>query len=184
MYGVLARGLTLLLWVFVVGVALVWYFIEQYPTIAAITIPAVIVFGCWAIRRARDRKAQILDLRLRDEHVPSMSPREYEQFTARQLERAGWKVSHCGRPGDQGADVVGELRGFKCVVQVKMYRARCPNTAVQQAVAARRHYAAQIVAVVAPNGFTRSAVELAATNGVHLLHHGALQTLEAAARIP
>ena len=184
MYGVLARGLTLLLWVFVAGVALVWYFVEQYPTLAAITIPSVAALACWAVRSERARKAAIADLRMRDEHVPSMSPREYEQFAARQLERAGWRVTHCGRQGDQGADVVGELRGFRAVVQVKKYSGRCGNGAIQEVVAARRHYAAQIVAVVAPNGFTRSAVELAATNGVHLLHHGALHTLEGAARVP
>lgn len=51
MYGVLARGLTLLLWVFGAGVAMVWYFIEQYPTLAAITIPSAVALVCWAIRR-------------------------------------------------------------------------------------------------------------------------------------
>ena len=44
--------------------------------------------------------------------------------------------------------------------------------------------APQIAVVVAPCGFTASAQELAASNGVHLLHHSALSTLERAARIP
>jgi HJR/Mrr/RecB family endonuclease len=55
---------------------------------------------------------------------------------------------------------------------------------VQEAVGARLHYHAQIMVVVAPNGFTRSAVELARSNGVHLLHHSEIATLEARSRIP
>ena len=103
---------------------------------------------------------------------------------ARQLERAGWKVLHCGKNGDQGCDVLAELRGFRAVVQCKLYRKRCGDEAVQQVAGARRHYNAHVMAVVCPADFTAAAQQLAASNGVHLLHHSALATLEGAARSP
>jgi HJR/Mrr/RecB family endonuclease len=117
--------------------------------------------------------------------VPSMSPIEYERFVGRLLQRAGWTVKQCGRAGDQGCDVVAELRGLRAVVQCKLYRGkRCGNAAVQQIVAARRHYGAHLMVVVCPAGFTPAAQALAASNGVHLMDHAGLVGLERAARIP
>jgi len=184
MYSLIARGLALLFVALAGGVVLLIEGARAYPVFFFGVAPAVLFFW-WLGRRERlKREAAAHDLRMQDAHVPSMSPREYEQFVARQLERAGWKVLHCGRPGDQGCDVLGELRGFKVVCQTKLYRVRVGNDAVQQVVATRRHYGAQIMVVVAPNGFTRSAEQLAASNGVHLMHHSALHSLENAARIP
>ena len=180
----MARAASMLFMVVLAGVALLWQFASEHPFWATVLIPSA-VCGLYLIgKQERQKQQEVIDARLRDEHVPSMSPREYEQFTARQLERAGWKVLHVGRQGDQGCDVLAELRGFKAVCQCKLYRKRAGNDSVQQAVAARRHYGAQVVVVVAPNGFTTSAQELAASNGVHLMHHSRLAMLEAEARIP
>lgn len=172
----------------VVGLALliggVWHVASEYPWQFALLAPLLV----WALlhvqQHERERRWALLDARLRDQHVPSMSPHEYEQFTARQLERAGWTVRHVGRQGDQGADVVAELKGFRLVVQCKLYRKRCGNSAVQEITAARRHYGAQVMAVVCPAGFTPSAQALAHSNGVHLLHHTGIPSLERLARIP
>lgn len=180
MFGLATRGLSLLFTVALVAVALAWQFAVDHPALA-ISIGSLTVSALCSISIARRRR---LDAQMRDEHVPSMSPTEYEQFNARLLERAGWRVRHCGHTGDQGCDVVAEIRGFKAVVQCKLYRSRVGNGAVQEAVAARRHYGAQIMVVVAPAGFTQSAQALAASNGVHLLHHSALHTLAGLARIP
>ncbi len=170
-------------WLFLIafaGVALLWQWAAENPLLAAVAAVLIAAYVAYAVHLDRVKRAE----RLVDAHVPDMSPVEYEQFVARLLKLAGWSVEHVGRQGDQGADVIGELRGFKAVFQVKLYRKRAGNDSVQQAVAARRHYGAQIVVVVAPNGFTPSAQALAASNGVHLLHHSALTTLEGAARIP
>ena len=144
------------------------------------TLVFVAGFCAFVWRDLRTQRA-ITDARLRDEHVPSMSPAEFERFVARQLEQAGWSVRHTGRTGDQGCDVVAELRGFRAVVQVK--KCRAGNAAVQEVVAARHHYGAQVMVVVAL-GFTPAARLLAASNGVHLMHHSQLCDLETLARIP
>ena len=186
--GLIGKSFSLIFWALalLIGgvVAAVSAAFDAAPVLTAIGGALALALVVQTVREVRKQKAAAVAERLRDEHVPSMSPTEYEQFAARQLERAGWAVKHCGRTGDQGADVIAELRGFKAVCQVKLYRSRCGNQAVQEAVGARKHYGAQIMVVVAPSGFTRSAVELAASNGVHLLHHTALVGLERAARIP
>ncbi|MDE2455667.1 MAG: restriction endonuclease [Burkholderiales bacterium] len=161
-----------------------YVFVRDHPAAAAFLIPYAVWAGVHTEIRARRRREEVADARLRDEHIPSMSPLEYEQFVARRLAAVGWAVRHVGRAGDQGCDVLAELRGFRAVVQVKLYRKPAGNDAVQQVVAARRHYDAQIMAVVCPAGFTGPAQVLAASNGVHLLHHTALAGLALAARIP
>jgi restriction system protein len=184
MFRLVTRALSALAFGVLALFALLWQWAVANPVLAWVLIPTALGV-CWLVgREMRKQKAAIHDARMREEHVPSMSPLEYEQFAARLLERAGWKVSHCGRAGDQGCDVVAELRGFKAVVQCKLYRVRVGNNAVQQIAGARRHYNAQIMVVVAPSGFTRSAEQLAASNGVNLMHHSQLHALESAARIP
>jgi HJR/Mrr/RecB family endonuclease len=184
MISLMARAFGAMLFCIALIAGGLWHVATTYPVQFWLFGPLLLAGAVHLELRDRRLKREALDLRLLDEHVPSMSPIEYEQFTARQLERAGWKVLHCGRPGDQGCDVLAELRGFKAVVQCKLYRAKVGNDAVQQVVATRRHYGAQIMVVVAPCGFTTSAQALAASNGVHLLHHSALSALERAARIP
>lgn len=167
--------------VFLAVVALIWQWASQHPIAALVSIPSVVLGLWWLGKRERQRRLEVLDARLRDEYVPAMSPAQYEQFVGRRLEQAGWKVKPTGGVGDQGCDVLAEMRGFRCVIQCK--RARAGNSAVQEVVAARHHYDAQVMAVVAM-GFTEAARCLAASNGVHLLHHRELATLEKAARIP
>jgi HJR/Mrr/RecB family endonuclease len=167
--------------VFLAVVALIWQWASEHPLMALFVIPSTVVALALIGRHERLKQQAILDARMKDEHVPSMSPIEFERFVARQLEKAGWKVVHCGRPGDQGCDVLAELRGFKAVVQCKLCRAG--NGAVQEVVGARMFYGAQVMAVVAL-GFTEAARSLASSNGVHLLHYSELGRLERNARIP
>ncbi len=184
MLNALAGAVVAVLFFAAVIVGGVWNLAAAYPVAFAVTAPLAVLLAVRLEMRARKLKRDAIDQRLRDEHVPSMSPVEYEQFTARQLERTGWKVRHVGQQGDQGCDVVAELRGFRAVIQAKHYRVKVGNSAVQEIAAARRFYDAHVMAVVAPNGFTAAAQALAESNGVHLLHHSALPTLEALARIP
>ena len=182
--GLIGRALSMLFMVALAIIALLWHFIATQPLLALWTIPTATYVLYRIGRHEREKQLKALDERLRDEHVPDMSPLEYEQFASRLLERAGWSVRHCGQAGDQGCDVVAELRGFKLVVQCKLHRKPVGNSAVQAIVAAKRHYRAQIMAVVAPCGYTHSALALAVSNGVHLLHHSELAGINRLARIP
>jgi HJR/Mrr/RecB family endonuclease len=162
-------------------IALLWQWAAVHPLMALFAIPSMLAVLYLIGLQVQAQEMAELDAKTRDAHVPSMSPTEYERFVARLLKRAGWSVQHIGRTGDQGCDVLAEIRGFRAVVQVT--KARAGNAKVQQVVGARQHYGAQIMVVVAL-GFTPSARQLAASNGVHLMFHGELSSLQQRARIP
>jgi len=138
---------------------------------------AVLAVLAWIGRKHRPARVFALDVR-------AMSPVEYEQFCAEALRRAGWSVRHVGGLGDQGVDVIAELRGIRAAVQCKRYSGRAGNDAVQQVVAGKRHYGAQIAVVVAPFGYTRAAEQLAHSNAALLMSHSDLASLERVARVP
>jgi HJR/Mrr/RecB family endonuclease len=115
--------------------------------------------------------------------VDLLSPIQYEHYCAELLTQAGWKA-RVTPPQDQGADILAELRGFRLVVQCKKYQNRVGNAAVQEVIGSKAHYRAQVAAVVCLNGYTKSAHALAKSNGVHLIHHNQLSTLEKIAKIP
>jgi HJR/Mrr/RecB family endonuclease len=138
---------------------------------------AVLLALAWIGRKHQPPVAFGLD-------VAAMSPVEYEQHCAEVLRRAGWRVQHVGRCGDQGVDVIAELRGIRAAVQCKRYAGRAGNDAVQQVVAGKRHYRAQLAVVVAPFGYTRAAQQLANANAALLMSHANLARLEQVARVP
>src|SRR5574337_735125 len=147
--------------------------IREYPIAGSLIALWVVTIPARRWREARDNARAIAYA----PDVFALSPDGYEQHCAALLSGAGWSVTHNGRTGDQGCDVLAELRGTRAVIQCKRYRNRCGNEAVQQVVAARPHYGAQIMVVVSPAGFTPSAQALAASNNVFLMHHGELPEL-------
>lgn len=158
------------------GLIAVAYFATKYPWEAAGIVAGLIVLAYFPVQHKRER-VYALDVR-------SMSPVEFEQHCAEVLRRAGWSTSHIGRQGDQGVDVIAELRGIKAVVQCKLWRGRVGNSAVQEVVAGKKHYGAQLAVVVAPFGYTRAAEQLAHSNAAFLMSHRDLANLEHVARVP
>lgn len=101
---------------------------------------------------------------------PGLSPLDFEGLCAETLRERGWQASTTQASGDQGADVIAVKDGMRLVLQCKLYSGTVGNKAVQEVAAAMAHYGADHGAVVATNGFTKSAATLAASTGVHLLH--------------
>jgi len=104
----------------------------------------------------------------------NMTPYEYEHYCASLLQDQGWKARATQASGDQGVDVVAERNGIKVAIQCKMYKQPVGNKAVQEIRTGVEFIDADFGAVVATNGFTRSAKELANKTGVILLHHSEL----------
>lgn len=102
---------------------------------------------------------------------PAMTPSDYEHFCAERLKTLGWNATVTQASGDQGADIVATKAGRTIVVQCKHYMSPVGNKAVQEVVAAMRHYSANAGVVVATNGFTRAAEQLASSNDIALLGH-------------
>lgn len=107
-----------------------------------------------------------------------MSPREFEHYCADVLREARWRARVTRASGDQGVDIVAEKHGARIVVQCKKYSKPVGNRAVQEIVAAIAHEDAQRGVVVATSGYTQSAVTLAASNNVLLLHHSDLPRID------
>lgn len=125
------------------------------------------------------REAQLAaDERFLSAVPDGIDPVGYEHLVAARLREVGWTATTTPTTGDQGADVLASRGAVVMVVQCKRYATAVGNKAVQEVVAARLHYGAQHAVVVASNGFTRSARDLAATSKVLLLHHDDMNGLD------
>jgi restriction system protein len=98
------------------------------------------------------------------------SGEDFELFVSQRLEDSGWVVQQTGKSGDQGADLVAERDGVSVAVQCKLYSQPVGNKAVQEALAAQKYYATDRAAVISNAAFTRSAIKLAQSAKVLLLH--------------
>lgn len=132
--------------------------------------------------REKARRTVVVEQALRASDVSGLSPLAYEDYCALLLRDAGWQARTTPLQ-DQGVDVLATLRGTKAAVQCKMYSSPVGNRAVQEVVAGRLHYGAQIAVVVSTAPYTKSAYVLAASTHVLLLHHDQLPMLERLAKI-
>lgn len=80
----------------------------------------------------------------------------------------GFAVSHTATTGDFGVDLITERNNLRICVQCKDYTALVGVSSVQEVFAGTRHYGASWSVVVAANGFTRQAHDLAVSLGVKL----------------
>jgi HJR/Mrr/RecB family endonuclease len=164
-------------WLGIIAACAVWI-VSRVPlryTIIGFVALAVFVY---ALRVSLDKQAD----RLASADVSFLSPLAYEDYCALVLRDAGWRT-HTTPPQDQGADVVAVLRGTKAVIQCKMYTRPVGNRAVQEVIAGKLYYGANIAVVVSPAVYTCSARELASRTQVLLLHHDQLPMLERIAMI-
>ncbi len=139
------------------------------------------------LRRDADRWENLVERLVSDEvakqpvfcdYAPTMTPREFEAFCARQLEDAGWTASLTALTGDQGVDVIAVKGNVRIVLQCKQYSHPVGNKAVQEVVAAKGHEDADIAVVVSNASYTKSAQALARTNGVYLCHFSQLPDID------
>ncbi|HSY27818.1 MAG TPA: restriction endonuclease, partial [Burkholderiaceae bacterium] len=109
-----------------------------------------------------------------------ITPIEYEQYVADTLRGIGWQTKLTKGSGDQGIDVIAEMRNTKVVIQCKLYSSAVGNAAVQEAIAGKAFEDAAHAAVVSNSPYTPLAKQLASSANVFLLHHDQLEKLEEA----
>lgn len=94
---------------------------------------------------------------------------EFENFCAEILMEKGYEnVEVTKGSGDQGVDIIAEKDGIRFAVQCKCYSNTVGNKAVQEVYSGKNFYNCQIGVVMTNNYFTKSAIELAASNGTIL----------------
>jgi len=111
------------------------------------------------------------------EEIELMNGYEFEKFLKRLFEKMGYKVIHTSLSKDQGADLILSKFGEKIVVQAKRYSNKVGNRAIQEVVAAIKHYKADKAMVICTSNFTRSAIELAESNNIKLIDRDGLNKL-------
>ena len=105
----------------------------------------------------------------------SNDPYEYEAFISNRFMRLGWRAFQTPSSGDQGADVIVEKSNRRFVIQCKLYSSPVGNSAVQEVSSARDFYGAIGAVVITNNTYTKSARQLAESQGVWLLHDSELE---------
>ena len=106
------------------------------------------------------------------------NPIAYENMCADILRGQGWQTKTTSGSGDQGVDVWAYKSGIRIVLQCKLYSKPVGNKAVQEALSGMAFEQANFAVVVAPNGFTRSAKQLAQRTGALLLSEKDLHLVE------
>ena len=107
----------------------------------------------------------------------SMSGREFEHFMADLFRMAGYKVDVVGGAGDQGVDLLLKEGRKRIAVQCKKDGKPVGNAAVSAVYTGAKHYGAKQAWVVAPEGFTKGAIELAKSTGVRLMGRKGIEGL-------
>lgn len=101
--------------------------------------------------------------------VDNMNGIEFENFLVTLYKRLSYSVTKTSVTGDQGADLILAKYNKKYVVQAKRYSSKVGNSAIQEIVAAIKHYNANTGIVVTNNYFTQSAIALAKSNNIILI---------------
>lgn len=99
----------------------------------------------------------------------AMSGEQFERFLVDVFAFLGYRVTHCGHSGDQGADLILELGELRIAVQAKCYSGSVGNAAVQEVFAAKAHYQCHRCVVITNSSFTAAARDLAASTGCLLI---------------
>lgn len=101
--------------------------------------------------------------------IDTMEGHQFEQFCAALLRKNGYSDVEVTRgSGDQGIDIIAYKDGVKFGVQCKCYSADIGNKAVQEAYSGKTYYNCHVGIVLTNRYFTRSAVDLAKSNGILL----------------
>ena len=101
-------------------------------------------------------------------------PYLFEKSVEENFELFGWEAQGTPKSGDQGADVIAELNGYKVVVQCKLYSKPVGNKAVQEVISANKFFHGHLGMVVSNASFTKSAKQLADSTDIILLHYSLL----------
>jgi hypothetical protein len=115
------------------------------------------------------------EARINFSEITTLSGHEFESFLEKLFTKMGYKAIKTKGSGDQGADLLIEKFGEKTVVQAKNYTEKVSNGAVQEVVAAIKHYKADKGMVVTTNYFQPSAHELAKSNNIQLIDRNQLK---------
>lgn len=107
----------------------------------------------------------------------SLNGYQFESFLKKLFEALGYVVVQTKLSVDQGADLIVMKNGEKTAVQAKKYSGKVSNKAIQEVVAAKKHYNCNNSMVVTTGEFTKSAIQLAISNKVEIWDNNKLKKI-------
>jgi hypothetical protein len=99
----------------------------------------------------------------------ALTPDEFERVVERLYRSMGYKVTHVGKKGDHGVDlVIYDKKGEKWVVQCKQWKGSVGEPVLRDVYGAMHHEGAQGAAVVTTGSFSSKAIEWAEGKPIYL----------------
>jgi len=131
---------------------------------------------------ALDKYIAIIETKIKEsdsrfDYSDEMDPYDYEHLCAEEFKKNKWDAEATQGSSDQGVDVIAKKDTRTLVAQCKRFMKPVGNKAVQEIVAGMKYYEATEGVVIAPNGYTNSAKNLAEANKIKLIHHSEISNL-------
>ena len=129
-----------------------------------------------------DKYIAIIETKIKEsdsrfDYSDEMDPYDYEHLCAEEFKKNKWDAEATQGSSDQGVDVIAKKDTRTLVAQCKRFMKPVGNKAVQEIVAGMKYYEATEGVVIAPNGYTNSAKNLAEANNIKLIHHSEISNL-------
>jgi restriction system protein len=100
--------------------------------------------------------------------IDEMSGTVFEELLMEHFKKLGYRAKMTAKTADYGADLILEKDDEKIVVQAKRWKQNVGVPAIQQVVAAIKHYQADKGMVISNSYFTPNAERLARSNNIEL----------------
>ncbi len=146
----------------------------QTNVIVIVWIAAAIMFcaaaGLYYVHKTIRRHITSVSLN----KIDKMTGYEFEHYLTKLYTAKGFSVTHCGKSGDFGCDLILKRGHRKTAVQAKRWNSHVSLAAVQQVFAAMAFYGTDDCLVITNNYFTPAARRLADVIGVKLIDRSGL----------
>lgn len=150
----------------VLVIIILWVKTGSLSTTATVLVVVAALFlgvGYFLYRRKRKKLLESgIDI------IDNMSGKMFEEMLLEHFRKLGFKGTTTATTADYGADLILTKNNVKYVVQAKRWKQNVGIEAVQQIVAAIKHYNADKGIVITNSYFTKNAENLALSNQVEL----------------
>ena len=133
----------------------------KFILIAVIAVPAFIIIS--KLFSLLNSKSSVY---IRD--IDNMGGEEFEIYLESLFKKYKYHVERTQYSGDYGADLILHRDGMKTIVQAKRWSNKVGVKGVQEVVAARGHYRADLALLVTNSYLTKQAHNLAKSNNVEI----------------
>lgn len=133
----------------------------KFILIAVIAVPSFIIISKLFALLNSSKHVYIND-------IDNMGGEEFEIYLENLFKKHKYDVERTQYSGDYGADLILHRDGMKTIVQAKRWNNKVGVKGVQEVVAARGHYRADLALLVTNSYLTKQAHNLARSNNVEV----------------